>query len=316
MARFLVTGGAGFIGSNLVGSLLTQGHEVRVVDDLATGRRENLLSWQGHFEWVEASLLDSALLTQAARGVDYILHQAALGSVPRSIENPLGSTEVNVIGTLNVLIAARDAGVKRVVYASSSSVYGDTPTLPKVETMLPTPKSPYAASKLAGEHYCRAFYDVYGLETVVLRYFNVFGPRQNPNSPYAAVIPKFIKAMASGQRPVIFGDGSNSRDFTFVANNVLANTLAATTSGRAVGEVMNIACGNRYSLLDLVTSLNRILGTNLEPEFRPSRTGDVEHSLADIGKARELIGYEPKIAFYEGLQQTATWMLEREELQV
>jgi len=235
--------------------------------------------------------------------VDYVLHQGALPSVPRSVADPATSHEVNVTGTINVLIAARDAGVKRLVYAASSSAYGNSPTLPKREEMPTNPLSPYAVSKLAGEHYCRAFCQVYGLETVCLRYFNVFGPRQDPQSQYAAVIPKFIAMMRRGERPTIYGDGSQSRDFTYVANVVQANLLAAAAP-QAAGRVINVACGQRHTLLDLVAALNRLLGTHLEPVFQPDRAGDVKHSLADIAAAKELLGYEVLVPFEEGLERT------------
>ena len=311
MATYLITGGAEFIGSNIVGELVRRGEQVRILDNLSTGKRENiapLLSPGANpgVEFIEGDLRDLETVRRAVEGVDYVLHQAALPSVQRSIEDPLTTSEVNARGTLNLLIAARDAGVKRVVYASSSSIYGDSPTLPKTEEMRPAPKSPYAASKLAGEHYCQAFHQVYGLETVILRYFNVFGPNQDPTSQYAAVIPKFVTAMLRGERPVIYGDGLQSRDFTYVTNVVRANLLAAEAEGVA-GEVFNIACGKRYNLLELVAVINRILGTNLTPIHTAPRPGDVRHSQADISKAERMLGYRVEVEFEEGLKRIVKW---------
>jgi nucleoside-diphosphate-sugar epimerase len=305
VALFLVTGGAGFIGSNIARALAERGDRVRVFDNFLTGRRENLVDLP-EVEVVDGDVRDSEALRSAMAQVDTVLHQAALPGVPRSVQDPATSNESNVTGTLNVLIAARDAGVKRVVCASSSSVYGDTPTLPKVETMAPRPISPYAVTKLTGELYCAVFHQLYGLEAVALRYFNVFGPHQDPMSDYAAVIPLFIAAMTRGERPRVDGDGAQSRDFTFVDNVVQANLRAAKASG-VTGEVFNIACGQRYTLLDLVDRLNRILGTRLEPRFGEARAGDVKHSLADIDKARRLLDYEPSISFDEGLERTVAW---------
>ena len=306
MPRFLVTGGAGFIGSNIVLRLVADGQSVRVLDNLATGRRENLADAVGKFEFVEADIAELDAIRPAFEGVQYVLHQAALPSVPRSVRDPAATTTANVTGTLNMLIAARDAEVKRVVVASSSSVYGKEPRLPKQEDMRPQPISPYAASKLANEAYAAAFCEVYGLETVCLRYFNVFGPRQDPTSQYAAVIPLFIKAMLRGERPTIYGDGEQSRDFTFVANVVDANLLAAQARD-APGRVLNIACGSRTTVNDLVRTLNLILRTQIEPIYADPRPGDVKHSLADISAAREVLGYEPKTDFETGLAQTVEW---------
>ena len=306
MATYLVTGGAGFIGSNLVRQLLAQGEAVRVVDNFATGRRENLTDIMADIELYEVDIRDLDSLQPAFAGADYVLHQAALPSVPRSIKDPIASTETNVNGTLNVLLAARDAQVKRVVLASSSSVYGAAVELPKRESMRPLPISPYAASKLADEAYAAAFTHVFGLQTVCLRYFNVFGPRQDPSSQYAAVIPLFVKAMQAGQQPTIFGDGEQSRDFTYVANVVHANLLAATASG-AAGQAFNIACGEQASLNDLVALLNGLLGTSLQPLYLEARAGDVKHSLADISAAREVLGYAPKMTFQQGLVQAVEW---------
>jgi UDP-glucose 4-epimerase len=304
MPSYLITGGAGFIGSNLAEALIRRGETVRVLDNFATGRRENLAGLE--IEVVEADLCDLAAIHPAFVGVDYVLHQAALRSVPRSVEDPAATTAVNVSGTLNVLLAARKAGVRRVVFASSSSVYGAAPGLPRRESDRPLTLSPYAASKLAGEAYCAAFSHVYGLETVSLRYFNVFGPRMDPTSQYATVIPVFIAALRAGRRPVIFGDGEQSRDFCYVSNVVQANLLAAHAPGVA-GEVFNIACGERYTLNQLVALLNEILRTDLEPEYGAERVGDMRHSLADLTAAREKLGYEPEVLFREGLERTVAW---------
>lgn len=306
MSFYLVTGGAGFIGSNIVEELVRRGERVRVLDDFSTGKHENLAPFVEHIELLEGTLLDVAAVRRAVQGVDYVLHQAALPSVQRSIEDPLTTHTTNATGTLNLLLAARDAGVKRFVFASSSSVYGDTPTLPKEESMPPSPKSPYAASKLAGEHYCRVFAEVYGLETVCLRYFNVFGPRQDPTSQYAAVIPLFITAMLQGQSPTIYGDGLQSRDFTYVANVVEAN-LSAAVAPDVTGRVFNIACGQSYTLLDLISALNNILGNEIVPVYAAPRPGDVRHSLADITAARKALGYQPLVDFEEGLRRTVEW---------
>lgn len=304
--RFLVTGGAGFIGSNIVEELLQRGEQVRVLDNFSTGKRENLAAFQEHIELVEGDLRDLATVRRAVAGMDYVLHQAAIPSVPRSVDDPLENDLVNVVGTLNLLVAARDAGVKRVVFASSCAVYGDDPILPKREDMLPQPKSPYAASKLAREHYCRAFSEVYGLETVALRYFNVFGPRQDPASDYAAVIPLFVTRLLRGQAPTIHGDGLQSRDFVYVANVVQANWLAATTPGIA-GRVFNIAYGKRCTLLDLSDILNDILGTRIAPLHDDPRPGDVRHSQADISAAQRALGYRVVVDFAEGLRRTVEW---------
>ena len=306
MATYLVTGGAGFIGSHIVDELVRRGEQVRVLDNLSTGKRENLAAVIERIEFVEGDIRNLETVRGAVQGVDYVMHQAALPSVPRSIADPMTSHEVNATGTLNVLIAARDTQVKRVVYASSSSVYGNSPTLPKHEEMPTNPLSPYAVSKLAGENYCRAFYQVYGVPTVALRYFNVFGPRQDPTSQYSAVIAKFITAMLRGEAPTIYGDGSQSRDFTYVANVVQANLLACECD-EANGQVLNIACGERYSLLDLHAELRRILSVKTPPLFAPVRKGDVKHSLAAIELARHGLGYEPEVKWGEGLQRTVEW---------
>ena len=309
--RYLVTGGAGFIGSNIVEELVQRGEKVRVLDNFSTGKRENITPFLEDIELIEGDLRYLDTVRQATEGVDYILHQGALPSVQKSIDNPLNTDESNVRGTLNLLVAARDAEVKRVVYASSSSVYGDAPTLPKTEEMKPAPLSPYAVSKLAGEHYCQVFYQVYGLETVALRYFNVFGPRQDPASQYAAVIPKFVTAMLRGEQPVIYGDGKQSRDFSYVTNVVQANLLAATAPGVG-GQVFNIACGQRHNLLELVATINRILGTDITPVHTAPRVGDVRHSLADITRARERLGYQVEVEFKEGLRRLIAWFKEHE----
>ena len=306
MTFYLITGGAGFIGSNIVAELVRRGERVRVLDNFATGKRENLAPFLGQVELTEGDLRHPETVRQAVEGVEYVLHQGALPSVQRSIEDPLTTNEVNARGTLNLLIAARDAGVKRVVYASSSSIYGDSPTLPKVETMKPAPKSPYAASKLAGEHYCQVFHQVYGLEAVCLRYFNVFGPNQDPTSDYAAIIPKFITAMLRGDRPVIYGDGLQSRDFTPVVNVVEANLLAVDAED-AAGKVLNVACGKRHNLLELVQALNRILDTSLTPIHAAPRPGDVRHSQADVSRAERVLGYRIGVEFEEGLERAVEW---------
>jgi UDP-glucose 4-epimerase len=283
-----------------------RGERVRVLDDFSTGKRENLSAFLEDIELVEGDLRDPSAVRRAAEGVEYILHQGALPSVQRSIDDPLTSHAVNTTGTLNLLVAAREAGVKRVVYAASSSVYGDSPTLPKREDMIPRPKSPYAVSKLTGEHYCRAFTEVYGLETVCLRYFNVFGPRQDPTSQYSGVIPLFVTAMLKGEPPAVHGDGLQSRDFSYIANVVHANLLASTAPGVA-RRVFNIACGERYTLLDMIAALNDILGTQIEPVHVDPRVGDVRHSLADISAAEEALGYRVLVDFYDGLRQTVAW---------
>lgn len=302
---YLTTGGAGFIGSNIVKELLKRGEEVRVLDNFATGKRENILSQMKNpnLTMIEGDLRSFHIVRSAVKGVDYILHQGALPSVPRSINDPITSNDVNILGTLNILEAAKEFGVRRVVLASSSSIYGNSETLPKIESMPINPMSPYALTKYAQERYCQIFYQLYGLETVSLRYFNVFGPNQDPTSQYSAVIPKFIKLIMNDQEPVIYGDGTQSRDFTYVENNVWANIQACTVE-HAPGEVINIACGQRYTLIDLVRMINEILGKNIEPRFEPDRAGDVKHSLAGIDKAREFLDYEVKVDFRVGLERT------------
>lgn len=301
--RVLVTGGAGFIGGHLVQELLTRGHEVRVLDNLSTGFRDNLRPLEAAIEFHEGDLRDRTACLEACRAVDLVFHLAALGSVPRSIHDPQATNEVNVTGTLNLLVAARDAGARRVIFSSSSSVYGDASVSLKCENLCPNPRSPYAVSKLVGEHYCRVFRDCYGLETVVLRYFNVFGPRQSPSSQYAAVIPRFISALREGRRPIIYGDGLQSRDFTFVANVVAANLLAAEAPS-AVGETFNIACGGSIALCQVLSQLQELLGTHLLPIHEAARAGDIRDSRADVSKAMSRIGYRPLVSFSEGLART------------
>ncbi len=312
---YLVTGGAGFIGSNLVASLLAAGHRVRVLDNFLTGNRENLAGlaerYGDAYELVEGDLRDLALTRSAAEGVEYVLHQGALPSVPRSVADPVLSSEINVGGTLSLLVAARDAGVRRVIFAASSSAYGDTPQLPKCESMTPNPKSPYAAQKLAGEHYMRIFYEVYGLETVSLRYFNVFGPKQDPASTYAAVIPRFITAVLTGTAPTVYGDGLQTRDFTYIDNVVRVNLLACEAPKDACGKVFNVACEVRVSLLEILEIIYGLAGGRVPPRFEPPRPGDVRDSLADISLARDLLGYEPTVPFPEGLSRTFDFFSKR-----
>jgi nucleoside-diphosphate-sugar epimerase len=303
---YLVTGGAGFIGSNIVRRLSAEGEKVRVLDDFSTGKKENLLGLT-EIEVIAGSLLDDQKVKQAVHNVKYVLHQGAIPSVPRSIDDPVRSNEANVTGMLKLLMAAREAGVKRVVFAASSSAYGDTEVLPKAEKMQGEPLSPYAVSKYAGELYARVFAGIYGLQAVSLRYFNIFGPYQDPASEYAAVIPKFIRAMLAGEAPTIYGDGEQSRDFTYIDNAVEANLLACKSEEVGMGEVINIACGERYSLNQLVTALNSILGSSIKPEYTDAKPGDVKHSLADIERAKELLGYEVRVDFKEGLERTVEW---------
>ena len=307
MAQYLVTGGAGFIGSHLCRRLLASGCAVRVLDDLSSGRRENLAVLDGEVDLVEGDLRDEALVSAALSGVDYVLHHAAVASVQTSIERPRFEQEVNAVGTLQLFEAARRAGVRRVVFAASAASYGNDPTAPKREEMLPAPESPYAISKIAGEYYARVYSSLYGLEVVCLRYFNVFGPRQDPSSPYSGVISIFAERMLAGAAPTVFGDGGQSRDFVYVDNVVEANMRACATPGIA-GRVYNIGCGRSASLLELVAALNRVLGTAIEPEFAPARPGDVRISLADITRAQRELGYEPVVHFEEGLEQTLAWM--------
>jgi nucleoside-diphosphate-sugar epimerase len=303
MGIYLVTGGAGFIGSHIAETLAEGSQTVRVLDNFLTGKKENLNSFRGKIELIEGDIRDFETCRRASLDADYVLHQAALPSVPRSVENPVLANEINVTGTLNVLLAACQAKVKRVVFASSSSVYGDDARLPKKEGLEGRPLSPYALTKLAGENYCRVFSQIYGLSTVALRYFNVFGPRQDPHSQYAAVIPNFIIRILKGESPTIYGDGEQSRDFTFVSDIVEANLLAATAKGVS-GEVFNIACGQKTTVNRLVQEINEILGTRITPVHQDARLGDIRHSLADISRAQELIRYRPRFSFRRGLEQT------------
>jgi len=303
----LITGGAGFIGSSLVRRLLKQGKKVRVIDNLSTGNLSNLKDILDKIEFIEGDIRDLRIVQKASNKIKYVFHQAALPSVPRSIENPIESNQSNIEGTLNVLIAAHDKGVKRVINAGSSSVYGDSPKLPKKEDMKPNPLSPYALTKLTGEYYCKVFSNVYGLETVTARYFNVFGPRQNPESQYAAVIPKFIYAFLKGDPPTVFGDGEQTRDFTFVENVVYANVLCSKVK-KTKGDILNIATSSRISLNELIHMLTEITGKKTDPIYTEPRKGDIKHSLADISKAEKMIGYKPIVDFKQGLIKTIQWM--------
>ncbi len=306
MATFLVTGGAGFIGSNLARALVARGDKVRVLDNFSSGRKENLVGLEDKIDLHTGDITDGFTVEQAMAGCDYVLHQAAIPSVPRSVDKPVETDRANIFGTLQVLEAARKTGVKRVVFAASSSAYGETPTLPKVETMAPDPLSPYAVSKLAGENYLRAYYLCYGLETVALRYFNVFGPYQDPKSEYAAVIPRFVTCALDGKSPTIFGDGQQSRDFCYIDNAVQANLLACTAKD-APGKVFNVACGVRTTLLDVINALAKIVGKDIKPIHEPSRAGDIKHSLADITRAKEVLGYTAPVSFEQGLQRCVDW---------
>ncbi len=305
MAHYLVTGGAGFIGSHLTEELVRRGHRVRVADSLITGHRRNLDHVSG-IEFVEGDLADADVAARAVQGIEYVLHQAAIPSVPRSVKDPVTSNRANVTATLNVLVAARDAGVKRLVYAGSSSAYGNTPTLPKREDMPTRPLSPYALQKLVCEQYCQMFTELYGFETVTTRYFNVFGPRQDPSSPYSGVISLFSTALLEGRQPTIYGDGEQTRDFTYVAN-VVDGVLRAAEAPKAAGEMMNMATGGRISLNELLRTMNHLLGTNLQAIYHEERAGDVKDSQADISKAETLLGYKPTVSLEEGLRCTLEW---------
>ena len=308
--NILVTGGAGFIGSNLADELIRRGAKVKIIDNLLTGYHENLEEIEGDFEFIEGDIANAEVIGQAVDGIDFIFHEAALPSVPRSVANPLETHNACVNGTFNVLTAARDAGVKRVIYAASSSAYGDQQTLPKVETMAPEPLSPYAAAKLTGEYYCRVFSQVYGLETYSLRYFNVFGPRQDPSSQYSGVISRFIDAFKKGGSPIIFGDGKQSRDFTYIANVVDANVRALDAED-GVGQVMNVANGERVSLLELVEVMKSVTGnTDVKVDFQPERKGDVKHSQADNQRAIQWLGYTKLVGLEEGIKRTIEWWKE------
>lgn len=303
----LVTGGAGFIGSHIASALAASGARVRIIDDLSTGYRENLDEIGGDVDFIQGSVADESALRRAIEGAELVFHEAAIPSVPRSVENPRQTHVASVDSTFSLLLAAKENNVRRIVYAASSSAYGDQPTLPKVETMLPEPLSPYAVAKLVGEHYCQVFTRVYGLETVSLRYFNVFGPRQDPSSQYSGVISRFISALLGGETPVIYGDGEQSRDFTYISNVVDAN-LKAAESAKAVGHVINIANGERISLNQLLRELQDVTGKpDVTPDYQLSRAGDVKHSLADISRARDLLGYEPKVGLRQGLSLTMDW---------
>jgi UDP-glucose 4-epimerase len=309
MERFLVTGGAGFIGSNLCRRLVAEGYPVRVVDNLLTGKKSNLAGILNKVDFLEADMGDPKVAAAAMKGVDVVLHEGALPSVPRSVDDPALTHRHCVDATFNLLVAARDAKVKRFVYAASSSAYGDTPTLPKVEAMPTSPLSPYAVGKLTGEYYCSVFAGVYGLETISLRYFNVFGPHQDPTSQYAAAIPAFVTLILKGQSPTVYGDGEQSRDFTYIDNVVHANLLAARAK-KTSGEVVNVACGEAITVNAIIAMINRALGRTVPPKYVPGRTGDIKHSLADISAARRLIGYEPVLSFEKGLARAIDWYRE------
>lgn len=313
MSITLVTGGAGFIGSHIAEELVSRGERVRVVDNFLTGRKVNIAPFEDKIDFIEGDIRDAALCRSVVKGVDFVLHQAALPSVPRSVENPSLTNEINVTGTLNLLAAARDEGVRSFVFASSSSVYGDDPRLPKEEEMGGMPLSPYAVSKLTGEKYCQVFHHLYGFSTVCLRYFNVFGPRQDPTSQYAAAVPIFITRIMSGKAPVIFGDGTQSRDFTYVRNVVEANILASQ-SEKAAGQVINIACGDRITVLSLIERISAILERNISPVHEAERTGDIKHSFAAIAKAERILDYRPVVSFEEGLDRTIAWYKQQEEV--
>ena len=306
MAVYVVTGGGGFIGSHIIENLVRQRNTVKIIDNFSTGKRENIDAFKNDVEIIDADLAETKNLAQFLKGADYVIHQAAIPSVPKSILDPLKSHNANVNGTLNLLLACRDAGVKRFVYASSSSLYGDSPTLPKHESMMPNPLSPYGAQKLFAEMYCQVFTKAYGLETVSLRYFNVFGPRQDSTSQYSGVLALFIPAVLQGRRPTIYGDGLQSRDFTYVQNVVEANLLACKVPGVA-GQVFNVACGDRITVNSMLHQINKIVGVDISPIYAEPRSGDIKHSQADITRAREHLGYEPKVSFEEGLRATVEW---------
>ena len=308
MSLYLITGIGGFIGSSLARALIVRGEQVRGVDNFSTGKRENIAEILDQIDFREADIADLDAMRNACAGVDFVLHQAAIPSVPKSVLDPLGSNRANVDGTVNVLVAARDAKVKRVVYAASSSAYGDTPTLPKHEAMSPDPISPYAVAKLASEHYMVSFYRCYGLETVALRYFNVFGPRQDPSSPYSGVLAKFITQMLRGEQPTIFGDGEQSRDFTYIDNTVDANLLAChAPASRVAGQVFNVATGRRVTLNETFKALQDMTSHSGQPKYEPARGGDIKHSLADISRAEAALEYKPTVDFEEGLRRTVEW---------
>ena len=306
MPHYLVTGGAGFIGSHIVERLVKDGHSVRVIDNFSSGKRANLAPFGDKVELLEGDIRDRNDCRRACEGIEIIFHQAAVPSVPKSVDDPVTSHEANIDGTFNLLLAARDAGCRRVIYAASSSAYGDAVELPKRETARPEPLSPYAVNKLVGEYYCKIFSCCYGLQTIALRYFNVFGPRQDPKSQYAAAIPAFVTAILRDEPPTIYGDGEQTRDFTYIDNVVHANLLAANAP-KVNGEVVNIACGERVSVNQIIRQINELLGRNVKPKYVPERPGDVKHSLADITAARELIGYQPLVSFEDGLRRAIEW---------
>ena len=306
MTSYLVTGGAGFIGSNLVDELLRRGHRVRVLDNLSTGRPENLAAVRERIDFFNADICNLETIRPCFAGVDYVIHLAALPSVPRSVADPISANRVNIEGTLNVLLAAREAGVKRVVFAASSAAYGDNPILPRVESHEPRPLSPYALTKVAGEYYCQIFTRLYGVEAVALRYFNIFGPRQDPHSQYTGVLSKFITAYIKGTTPTIFGDGEQSRDFTYI-DNVVDATLRACIAPDAPGKVINVGVGGRFTLNQTIALLDQIFGKQVTPRYDPPRSGDVLHSQADISLARQVLGYEPKVPYEQGLKKTVEW---------
>jgi nucleoside-diphosphate-sugar epimerase len=309
MEKFLVTGGAGFIGSNICRELVQQGCFVRVVDNLLTGKKSNLNDIIDKIDFIQADMGDAEVAQSAMKDIDYVLHQGALPSVPRSVDDPAATHQHCLNATFTLLLAARDAGVKRFVYAASSSAYGDTPTLPKVEAIPPSPLSPYAVCKLAGEYYCSVFYQVFGLETISLRYFNVFGPYQDPASQYAAAIPAFVTAILKDEPPTIYGDGEQSRDFTYIDNVVEANLLAARAK-QTKGEVINVACGEAVTVSEIIAKINDYVGKNIKPDYTDPRPGDVKHSLADIKLAEKLIGFKPKVPFQDGLRLAIKWYRE------
>jgi len=310
-SNYLVTGGAGFIGSNIVEKLVSNGQRVTVIDNFLTGKPENIAAFRDKIEFIEGDIRSLDTLNKVMKNIDYVIHQAALPSVPKSVDLPIESNDHNINGTLNILYSAKENGVKRVVYAASSSAYGDQPQSPKVETMRPMPMSPYAVNKLTGEYYCAAFHKVYGLETVALRYFNVFGPRQDPTSFYSAVIPKFVSALLRDEAPTIFGDGEQSRDFTYIDNVVHANLLACTAPD-AAGGVFNIACGESITLNELYRGIQQIMGKPIPVKYADARIGDVKHSLADISKAKNILGYQVLVPFRVGLEKTVRWFSENQ----
>jgi nucleoside-diphosphate-sugar epimerase len=312
MSKYLVTGGAGFIGSNIVEALVKKGEQVRVLDDLSTGKEENLMPFMDKIEFIKGDIRSESDVRKALHGIDFVIHQAALRSVPKSVENPMASNDVNITGTLNLLMHAHKEGIKRLVYASSSSAYGDCKEFPQKETFEPNPISPYGVSKLAAEYYCRTYSATFGLETVSLRYFNVFGPRQNPESKYSAVIPAFIDLLAKDKPCTIDGDGTQSRDFTFVANVVDAN-LAACEAPGASGMAFNVACGKDYSVVDVAEGLKKIMGKDIKSVHGPRRAGDPDRSFADISRLRDILKVDPKVDFYEGLEKTVKWFTNERE---